>query len=118
MSRAANLVHFIWVFLEENVSVVTALHHKLSFEHLAHYAATSLLLSYGMESQGRLWGKSKEGLTQSSPEAGPLFTVSIQIYLEHLYDTLVAGGGMARTGWDDIYVVGLGELVFPTLYLF
>ena len=54
-------------------------------------------------------------MTQGSPEAGPLFAVTIQEHLVELDTKLAEVGGMARAGWDDLYVVGPPDVVFPTL---
>ena len=134
---AAKLIHSVRMILEENpdfvcatndcrnafnesarAAAVTALQHEPSLAHLAHYAATTFLPSHGMESRGKLWGRSGEGQTQGSPEGGPLFAVTIQKYLVELDSTLAAVGGMARGGWDDIYPVGPPEVLFPALEKF
>ena len=85
---------------------MTALQEEPSLAHLAYYASTSFIPSHGMECKGELWGRSGEGQTQGSPEAGPMFAATIQEPLRELDETLVAVGGMARAGWDDVYPVG------------
>ena len=57
---------------------MTALQEEPSLAHLAYYAATSFIPSHGMECKGKLWGRSGEGQTQGSPEAGPMFAVTVQ----------------------------------------
>ena len=71
-----------------------------------------------MESRGHLKGRSEEGQTQGSPEAGFLFAVSIQKYLVKLDRSLADAGGFARAGWDDIYALGPPDVVFPSLDVF
>ena len=137
LGGASKLVHSIRMLLEANptfvcatndcrnafnentrAAAVTTLQQEPSLAHLAHYAATSFIPSYGMESRGELWGRAEEGQTQGSPEAGPLFAVTIQEQLVELDTTVAAEGGMARAGWDNVYVVGPPNVVFPSLQRF
>ena len=85
---------------------------------LAWFTASSLTASHGLESRGKLRGRVTEGQTQGAPEAGGFFAGSIQKPLEVLDAAVAAVGGMARAGWDDIYVIGPPEVVFPALDVF
>ena len=62
-----------------------------------------------------MWGESMEGVTQGDTESGPYFCVAIQEYVTMADRMLADGGGCARFGWDDGYLVGPSELVFATL---
>ena len=66
--------------------------------HLAHYAAVPFIPAHGMEHRGELWGRAAEGVTQGSPEVGPLFAVAVQQHLVELDRTLGEHGGLARAG--------------------
>ena len=71
-----------------------------------------------MESRGSLWGESKEGVTQGDPESGPYFCVAVQEYVVKVDKLLAEGGGCARFGSDDGYLLGPTELVFGALERF
>ena len=95
--------------------VVIALEQEPTLRHLASHAATLLSPGSGLESRGVMWGESMEGVTQGDPESGPYFCVAIQEYVTMADRMLADGGGCARFGWDDGYLVGPSELVFATL---
>ena len=65
-----------------------------------------------------MWGESKSGVTQGDPESGPCFCVAIQEYVTKVDRMLPEGGGCARFGWDDGYLLGPAELVFSALDMF
>ena len=134
VAGGAKLVHSVRMLLEENrdficikldfrnafneVSrsrVITALENEPSLRHLASHAATILAPSSGLESRGVLWGESQEGVTQGDPESGPYFCVAIQEYVTMVDTMLAGGGGCARFGWDDGYLLGPTELTFAAL---
>ena len=58
------------------------------------------------------------GVTQGDPESGPYFCVAIQEYVTKVDRMLSEGGGCARFGWDDGYLLGPAELVFAALDMF
>jgi len=49
------------------------------------------------------------------PEAGPLFAVTVQRHLVELDCVLAEHGGLARAGWNDIYIIGPPEHMFSAL---
>ena len=134
---ASKLVHSIRMLLEENPdfvlvksdvkngfneaarsAMVSAIEAEPSLRHMAWHAGTTLAPSPGLESQGRLWGRTGEGSTQGSPEGGPQFCTTWQKRLLELEATLKAAGGMVRAGWDDLFPVGPAEVLFPAVELF
>ena len=134
---ASKLVHSIRMLLEVNPNfvlvksdvkngyneaarsaMVAAIHSEPSLRHMAWHAGTTLAPSPGLESQGRLWGRTGEGSTQGSPEGGPWFCITWQEHLLELEASLKAAGGMVRAGWDDLYPVGPPEVVFPAMERF
>ena len=134
---AAKLVHSFRMYLEENehcclvkgdmkngfnevaqASIVAGLEEEPSLQHLAWYGGTTYAAGHGLESGGKVWGQSEEGETQGAPRAGAFFCVGWQKYLRQLDETVSAAGGMARAGWDDLYVVGPPLVVFPAMEVF
>ena len=133
----AKLVHSVRMMMEENRDftcikldfrnafnelwrsrIVDALEKEPSLQHLAAHAATILAPGSGLESRGALWGESMEGVTQGDPESGPFFCVAIQEFVTKVDRMLVGGGGCARFGWDDGYLLGPTELGFKSLNWF
>ena len=136
-SGASKLVHSVRMLLEDNPSFVlmksdvknafneavrratiASMQAQPSLQHMSWHAATTLAPSFGLESQGSLWGRSPEGATQGDPEGGPWYCVTWQERLQELDATLAAVGGMARAGWDDLFQVGPPEVLFPALERF
>ena len=85
---------------------------------MAWHAATCLASHTGLESGGRLWGESGEGVTQGDPEASGWFCVAWHQEVRDLDSVLAQHGGLARFGNDDGYLVGLALTVFPALEQF
>ena len=65
-----------------------------------------------------LWGESWEGATQGDPESRPYFAVAIQKFVAMVNAMLSQGGGCARFGWDDGYLIGPAELTVAALEMF
>ena len=99
-------------------SILEALDREPSLRHLVWHAATCLAPHTGLESGGKMWGQSGEGMTQGDPEAGGFFCVSWQPQVRELDATLKAAGGMAKFGNDDGYVIGPSTVLFPALAQF
>ena len=137
VAGGAKLVHCVRMVLEENrtflcikldfqkafnevfrARVVEALEETSSLKHLASHAATLLAPGSGLESRGLLWGESWEGATQGDPESGPYFAIAIQKYVVMVNAMLAEGGGCAKFGWDDGYLIGPPDLAIAALELF
>ena len=137
VAGGAKLVHSVRMMMEQNMDftcikldfrnafnevsrarIVTALEKEPTLCHLASHAATILAPGSGLESRGVLWGESKEGVTQGDPESGPYFCVAIQEYVNKVDEMLASGGGCARFGWDDGYLLGPPDLVLAALDIF
>ena len=133
----AKLVHSVRMTLESNPEFIAVkcdiknafndmsrarMVHSLEIEpelrHLALHAATVLAPRNGLESGGKLWGEASEGGTQGDPESGPYFCIGIQEMVVEADSRVNAHGGIARFGWDDGYLVGLPEDVYPALETF
>ena len=136
MSKAGGvkLVHSVRMMLEQRPDFICA---KLDFanafnsvarariirelakhptlSHLAQHAAIVLAPSNGLESGGRLWGEASEGTTQGDPESGAYFCIAMQEFVVEADRRLAEAGGFARFGWDDGYLLGPPELVYPVL---
>ena len=54
-------------------------------------------------------------MTQGSPEVGSLYVVAIQQLFEELDVEAGRVEGIARAGWDNVYVVGPQEVVLKSL---
>ena len=134
---AAKLVHSFRMYMELNeqdvlvkgdlkngfneemrAAIVQGLEEEPSLQHLTWFAATTLAPAHGLESRGKLWGWAAEGETQGDPKAGAFFCAGWHKFLRQLDATVAAGGGFARAGWDDVYVAGPPDVVFPALDIF
>ena len=98
--------------------VIEALEETSSLKHLAAHAASLLAPGSGLESRGTLWGESWEGTTQGDPESGPYFAIAIQKFVVLVNAKLAEGGGCAKFGWDDGYLLGPPQLAIEALELF
>ena len=99
-------------------AVLEALEREPSLRHLAWHQATCQASYPGLETDGKLWGWSKEGQSQGDPEASAWFCVAWHLEVRELNATLSAHGGMARFGNDDGYLIGPADVLFPALALF
>ena len=134
---AAKLVHSFRIYMEVNdgmvlvkgdmksgyneesrAAMIRGLEEKDRLQHLAWFAATTLASSQGLESRGKLWGWAEEEETQGDPKAGVFFCAGWHKFLRQLDGTVAEAGGLARAGWDDVYVAGPPEVVFPALDVF
>ena len=137
VAGGAKLVHCVRMVMEQNPNficvkldfknafnevyrarVIEALEEEDSLRHLASHAATLLAPHSGLESRGCLWGESHEGTTQGDPESGPYFNVAIQKYVKIADNELGRVGGIARFEWDDGYLCGPPNDVYPILDTF
>ena len=82
-------------------------------QHLASFAAATLAPAFGLEAGGIVWGKTEEGGTQGDPKTGDLFSVTFQPSVVLLDNACRVGGGAARAGADDVFAIGLPEVVIP-----
>ena len=82
------------------------------------HAAQILAPSSALEHGGHVWGEAPEGTTQGDPPAGALFSVAWHPQLRELDAKMVAVGGAARAGMDDLYVCGPPEVVYPAIEVF
>ena len=87
-----------------------------------HYAATSAAPT-ALESGGEVWGEGEEGLTPGSPGSSGRFCLAWhqevrQLDAEVRGDGGDGGDGGAVFGYDDGYVFGPPNTVFPALERF
>ena len=87
-------------------------------EHLTTFSATILAPVSALESRGKVWGSSGTGKVQGDPASGALQAVGMQPCLEELDAACQDGGGMARAGADDVFAVGLANVVLPAVQQF
>ena len=87
-------------------------------EHLTTFSATILAPVSALESRGKVWGSSGTGKVQGDPASGALQAVGMQPCLEELDTACQDGGGMARAGADDVFAVGLANVVLPAVQQF
>ena len=59
----------------------------------------------------KVWGSSGTGKVQGDPASGALQAVGMQPCLEELDSACKVGGGMTRAGADDVFAVGLPDVV-------
>ena len=134
---AAKLVHSIRGLLDQNPdfvcvvvdiencynevsrrAVLDVLRNTPDLAHLTTIAAAVLAPEAVLESGGKVWGHNKEGLGQGDPASGGFQAVAMQPSLVRLDAECSEGGGMARGAADDVYGVGLPEVVIPAMERF
>ena len=71
-----------------------------------------------LESYGKEWGTTAEGLAQGDPPSGDLFCIGLQPDLLELDRACQKGGGQARAGHDDVFAQGPAEVVIPAVIRF
>ena len=86
-----------------------------TLSHLASHAATTLASSTALEDRGRLWGEGEEGFSQGDPRAGADYCAGTQEYLVKLDLMVRRAGGQALALYDDGYVYGPPDVVFPAM---
>ena len=111
LKNAFNEVH--------RAAIIENLEDEPSLQHLAWFAAVSLVPEVGLENGGVLWGKAKEGETQGDPKAGAVFCFGIQPEVRELCREVREAEGVGVFGMDDDYVAGPAEeVVFPAVERF
>ena len=88
---------------------------QLNLRHMAKHAATCLAAHHRLESVGKQWGESGQGLTQGDPLAGADFRVACHEDVKELDRNIAVGGGRAVFGNDDGYAMGPKEIVFDAV---
>ena len=100
---------------EHRAACIEVCQSKPSLSHLTHFMGITLTPVSGMESGGERWGETAEGATQGDPASSFEFNLGLQPSLETLDEECAVGGGSARAGCDDIYAVGLPDVVLPAV---
>ena len=108
--------------LLERLAAIPTLAHMSDFVHATLNGKSSLVMGGDLllDPQGNEV-LSEEGVVQGDPLSSALFAVAIHEELMALNATVAAGGGMgagARAGADDVFVVGLPEVVLPAVATF
>ena len=132
------LVHMVRMVMEENpdwvcckvdvenahssmsrAAVLETLEGEPDLRHMAWYFASSMAAPTTLESSGKVWGEAGDGLVQGKPSSMAFFCVGLQPELKKVdSDLMEAGGGLARAGADDCYIMGPPQIAFPALQRF
>ena len=99
-------------------AIIDVLQSEPSLSHLVTFAGVILAPEAGLEARGKLWGESNTGVVRGDPALGAFFAVGLQPSLVTLNKDCQEGGGMARAGADDVYAIGLPEVVIPAVIRF
>ena len=99
-------------------AVIDVLEAEDSLKHFVTFAATILSPVAALESAGKVWGETGEGMGQGDPPSGDLFSVGIHPDLVELDRACSVGGGQARAGHDDVFAQGPADIVIPAVVRF
>ena len=99
-------------------AVLDVLNQEESLRHLVTFAAAILSPVAPLETGGRIWGETAEGMGQGDPPSGDLFSVGLHPDLLELDRACSEGGGQARAGHDDVFAQGPAEVVIPAVVRF
>ena len=99
-------------------AVIDVLEPEDSLKHFVTFAATILSPVAALESAGKVWGETGEGMGQGDPPSGDLFSVGIHPDLVELDRACSVGGGQARAGHDDVFAQGPADIVIPAVVRF
>ena len=98
--------------------MLDVLNQEESLRHLITFAAAILSPVAPLETGGKIWGETAEGMGQSDPPSGDLFSVGLHPDLLELDRACKEGGGQARAGHDDVFAQGPAEVVIPAVVKF
>ena len=140
MSQAGahRLVHMVRMVMEENpgwvcckvdvenahssisrAGVLETLEEVPDLRHMSWYFASTMAAATTLETGGKEWGEAGDGLVQGKPSSKAYFCVGLQPELRQVDGELrEEGGGAARGGADDCYLMGPPEVAFPALERF
>ena len=97
-------------------SVISEYKNNPSLQHMALHAGTVLAPPTLLIHRGKVWGNpAGEGVIQGNAKSSQDFNVAIQPHLVILNQEVSVGGGIARGGQDDVFVVGPSAVVFPAI---
>ena len=99
-------------------AVLDILENEESLKHLVTFAAAILSPVAALESGGKVWGETAEGMGQGDPPSGDFFAVGLHPDLLELDRACSEGGGQARAGHDDVFAQGPAEVVIPAVVRF
>ena len=99
-------------------SILETLESESSLSHLSAFAATILAPETELETVGKRWGRTGQGVVQGDPPSGELFDIGLQPSLVQLDSDCGVAGGVARGGHDDICALGPLEVVIPAVLRF
>jgi hypothetical protein len=99
-------------------AVLEVLEDQPNLRHMAWSFATSMAPPTTLETGGRVWGESGDGLSQGKPSSGGYYSTGWHPEVRELDMDVGAGGGAARFFSDDGYLFGPPEVVFPAFLRF
>ena len=99
-------------------AVLDVLNSEYSLKHLVTFAAAILAPESALESNGVIWGKMCEGMSQGDPPSGDFFSIGLQPDLVKFDQACRTGGGQVRAGHDDIFAQGPASIVIPAVVQF
>ena len=99
-------------------AVLDVLESEETLKHLVTFAAAILSPVAALESGGKVWGETAEGMGQGDPPSGDFFSVGLHPDLLELDRACREGGGQARAGHDDVFAQGPANIVIPAVIRF
>ena len=96
-------------------AIIESLEAEPTLRHLAWHFATTMAMTTGLETGGKLWGEAEDGLVQGDPESGGYFCVGWHREVKELDTELAVEGGCCIFGNDDGYLLGPPDAVFAAL---
>ena len=99
-------------------AVIDVISSVSSLSHLETFTAAILSPVAVLETGGRQWGETGEGMGQGDPPSGDLFSVGLHPDLLELDRVCRQGGGQARAGHDDVFAQGPANIVIPAVVRF
>ena len=99
-------------------AVLDVLASEPRLSHLVSFAALMLAPEAALETGGKVWGKTGEGLVQGDTPTGDLFAIGLQPDLVELDRACRQGGGQSISGHDDIFALGPADVVIPAVQRF
>ena len=99
-------------------AVLDVLASEPSLSHLVSFSALMLAPEPALETGGKVWGKTSEGLVQGDTPSGDLFAIGLQPDLVELDRACRHGGGQSISGHDDIFALGPADVVIPAVQRF
>ena len=99
-------------------AVLDVLANEPTLSHLTSFAATILSPVAVLETGGKRWGETGDGLVQGDPPSGDFFSIGLHPDLLELDRSCRLGGGQARAGHDDVMAQGPAAVVIPAVQKF